>query len=447
MMKSSYDWLKRLSENNLTRRIIKNTGYLFSATGISAGISMLQGILVARLLGVNDFGILGIITLFTSVINRLISFRMGELVIKYVGHYSEIGDEERAAAVFKASALLELFASVAAFGLLVLLAPIGASYFAKDANLTPLFIIYGLTILVNLISESSTGLLQIFDRFRGMAGLLVAKSVFTLAVITLIYFNDGGLLAILLAYLGGKAIGAFGLSIAALIEANRQWGRDWWRTPINLLRSKARELINFAIHTNISSSISLITKDSEILWVSYFRTPLEAGYYKLALSLANIVQLPVSPLPQTTYPEFSREAARGRWNNFRHIMRQGSYIAGGYSLVATLGLLILGRPLIRIVYGEEYLPAYPALMILLVGYLVANTFYWRRPALLALGRPDFPTKINLILAGLKIIGVILLVPRYGYLASAALLAGFYVLNSLISYWKVRSLMINRERPS
>ena len=443
-MKSSYRWLKRLLENKLTRRIIKNSGYLFSATGISAAIGMLQGILVARLLGVNDFGILGIIILFTSVINRLISFRMGELVIKYVGQYSEEDEHERAAAVFKASAILELLASIVAFGLLVLLAPIGASYFAKDISLTPLFIIYGLTILFNLISESSTGLLQIFDRFRGMSGLLVAQSLFTLALITLIYFNDGDLLAVLLAYLGGKAIGGIGLSIAALLEANRQWGRRWWLTPLRLLRSRARELANFAMHTNISSSISLVTKDSEILWVSFFRSPIEAGWYKLALALANIVQLPVSPLPKTTYPEFTREAARNRWDNFRHVMRQSSFMGGGYSLVATIGLLFLGRPLIRLVYGEEYLPAYPALLILLVGYLVANTFIWRRPALLALGRPDFPTKLNLILAGLKVLGVILLVPRYGYLASAALLAGFYVLNSLISYWKVRSLLINRE---
>ena len=151
-------------------------------------------------------------------------------------------------------------------------------------------------------------------------------------------------------------------------------------------------------------------------------------------------------MPKTTYPEFSREVARERWDNFRQIMRQGSYVAGGYSLAATIALLILGRPLIRLIYGEEFLPAYPALLILLVGYLVANTVFWRRPALLALGRPDFPTKVNVILAVLKILGVILIVPRYGYLAAAALLAGFYILNSLISYWRVITIMNQKEKP-
>jgi len=444
MMHFIINWFNHLIENKLTRRILKNTGYLFSATGITAAISLIQGILVARLLGVNNFAILGIITLFTSVINRLVSFRMGELVIKYVGQYTESGDQEQAAAIFKAAALVEIIASLVAYILLVLLAPLGAKYLAKDSTLTPLFIIYGITILVNFISESSTGLLQIFDRFRNMAGLLIAQSVFTLAIITIIFFSGGGLKAVLLAYLGGKAIGGIGLSIAAMLEASHKWGRDWWRTPINSLREKKRELTHFAINTNISSSISLITKDSEILWVSYFRNTLETGYYKLALNLANMIQMPVSPMPRATYPELSREAAHESWGNFRQIMRHGSYIAGGYSALITILLIILGRPLIRLVYGEDYLPAYPALVILMVGYLIANTIYWRRPALLALGRPDFPTKLNLILAGLKIAGVILLVPKYGYLASAALLAGFYVLNSLISYVKINAILSERE---
>jgi O-antigen/teichoic acid export membrane protein len=51
-------------------------------------------------------------------------------------------------------------------------------------------------------------------------------------------------------------------------------------------------------------------------------------------------------------------------------------------------------------------PAYPALVILLAGYLFANTFYWNRTALLALGRPDFPMKVNVIAAVLKLAGIL-----------------------------------------
>ncbi|MBN2547550.1 MAG: oligosaccharide flippase family protein [Anaerolineales bacterium] len=439
--------LQRLFDNALIRRIAKNTGYLFSAHGISAALSMLQGILTARLLGVANYGVLGAIITFTSSVNKLASFRMSELVIKYVGHYTEHKDPQRAAAIFKAAALTEMVASGLAFALIWLLAPIGAKYFAKDLSTTDLFVVYGLIVIANLIAESSTGLLQIFDRFRRMAFLDVIQSLFTLVMISITYFSQGGLYEILLAYLGGKVIGASGMTIAALVEASRRWGLGWWRAPLNLLRPQWRELAHFAISTNISASLSLINKDSELLWVSFFRSPTETGYYKLALSLANLVQMPVTPLPQATYPELSRQAAHKNWDSVRQALRQGSLLAGGYSLVAMLGLALLGIPLIRFFYTAEFLPAYPALLILLLGFLAANTFYWRRVALLALGRADFPAKLNLILATLKVAGILLLVPRFGYLANAALLAAFYWVGSLISAWKVHTLIASRVEAS
>ena len=449
MLQSSYAWLHglfyRFFENELIRRVIKNSGYLFSATGISALLSMLQSILAARLLGAAGFGILGSITIFTSVVNNFASFRMGELVIKYVGAYTEANDRQRAAAVFKAAALVEMLASLFAFGLIWVLAPLGAHYFAKDAGLSRWFVLYGLIVLANLISESSTGLLQIFDRFRRMAGLNITQSIFTLALITLAYITQGGLLGVLLAYLGGKIIGAVGLTIMALLEAGRRWGKGWWRTPVGVLRPKAPELAHFAISTNISASLGLITKDSELLWVSFFRSPVETGYYKLALALANMVQMPVSPLPQATYPELSREVARKNWGNVRYVLKQGSLMAGGYTLAAAVALVFIGRPLIQTLYKPEFIPAYPALLILLAGFLVANTFYWNRTALLALGRPDFPTKVNLFLAVSKVAGILLLVPRFGYLASASLLAGSYILGVSVSALKVRLLIAKKEQ--
>jgi O-antigen/teichoic acid export membrane protein len=363
---------------------------------------------------------------------------MGELVVKYVGLYEEDRDHERAAAIFKSSALVEMLTSFFAFGLVLLLAPIGARYFAKDPTITYLFRIYGFIILANLVGESSIGLLQIYDRFRRMSALNIIQSIVTLSLIILVYFTNGGITEILLAYLTGKVVGALGVTLAAFIEAARRWGIHWWKVPLNLIRPKRRELAHFAISTNISATISLITKESEILWVSFFRSPLEAGYYKLALSLANMAQIPISPLPLATYPELSRQAARKNWGNFRYIMRQGSILAGGYTLAATMFLVLFGRQLIRLIYTPEFLPAYPALLILLAGYLFANIFYWRRPALLALGLPDFPAKVNFILAGLKIVGVILFVPVYGYLASAALLASFYISGSVIYALKIRS---------
>ncbi len=416
----------RLFGNELIQRVVKNSGYLFSATGFSAALSMVQSILVARLLGVTDFGILGTITLFTSVVNKFASFRMSELVIKYVGQYTEEGDETKAAAVFKSASILETITSLLAFGLIWILAPLGAQYFAKDVAYTNWYILYGLIVLANFMVESSTGLLQIFDRYKIIAGTTIGQSILTLLLAGVVYVYQGGLYEIIWVYMLGKIVGAITLAVAAWVIASQRWGTSWFLAPLGLLRDHARELVRFAVSTNISATINLVNKDGELLWVSALTGPTGAGYYKLALSLANFIQLPVSPLPQATYPELSREVAARRWENVRTVLQQGSLMAFVYSILAGLFLVFFGRPLIAFFYTPEYLPSYPALLILMVGLLVANTFYWNRIALLSLGLADYPAKVNLIAALLKVVGILTIVPVFGYLGSAALLSGFYL---------------------
>jgi O-antigen/teichoic acid export membrane protein len=277
-----------------------------------------------------------------------------------------------------------------------------------------------------------------------IAAVMIGQSALTLCLIVLAYVNQGGILAVLLAYMGGKVAGALALTGTALRVATRRWGSGWWRAPLGMLRGEARQLVRFAVSTNVSATINLVNKDSELLWVSALRSPTEAGYYKLALALANVAQLPVNPLPQATYPELSREVARKNWHNVGYVLRQGSRLAFTYTAAAALFLLLFGRPLIQYVYDPEFLPAFPALLILLAGFLVANTFYWNRTALLALGLPDFPAKVNLVAAGLKIVGILLLVPLFGYLGSAALLAGFYFFSITLNVRKTIAVLRQRQ---
>lgn len=456
----------------LIRRVIKNSGYLFSATGIVAMFGLVQNILIGRISGVAGVGILATIIMFTSVINKFASFRMSELVIKYIGQYSEKDDPIRAAAIFKIACVAELLASLVAFILVCLLAPLGARWLLKNPAMTGWFILYGLIILVNLVAESSTGLLQIFNRYRWIALMNMSGGAATLLVIGIVYiinqivlksipaqtFSVGEIIislkdltefaipAILVAYLTGKGASALGLTFAAFRLAGQEWGRQWWQTPLSILRPQTRELVHFATSTNISATLSLVNKDAEVLWISLFRTPTETGYYKTALSLINLVQMPVSPLPQATYPELSREVARQNWANVREVLRKGSFLAGSFTLAISIILALLGQQLILMLYKDPgFLPAYPALMILIPGFLAANTFYWNRIALLALGRPDYPAKLNLVLAALKLMGIFLLVPRFGYLANAALLSASYLIGVSIAAWKTRSILIQRQK--
>src|SRR5512146_1840044 len=144
-------------QDRLLGAVVRNSSYLFSGNTISMGLNMVQSIFAARLLGVDGFGTLGVVTVFASTVNRLFSFRMGELVVKYMDQYRAAGQPQRAAAVVKTAALAESITSLLAFAVLVLLSPLAAQIFAKDPAATPWFLLYGLIIPGTLATETATG--------------------------------------------------------------------------------------------------------------------------------------------------------------------------------------------------------------------------------------------------------------------------------------------------
>ena len=433
----------RLLTNPLMQRVIRNSGYLFTGNTLSAGMSMVQGILAARLLGVEAFGLLGIVTVYASVINRLTSFRMAEFVVNYVGDYSEKGEKERAAAAFKTAATFEAASSALAFLLIVLLAPLAARYLAQDPVAVQLFVLYGLMVPAHLVAESSTGLLQYFDEFRLLAGIQIGQSVITLALIVIAVIAGGGLIAVLIAYLIGKVAWSFAITGAAFVRARRTWGPGWWRAPFSLIHIRRREMMRFGVSTNLTGTLTLLSRDSELLWLGAFAGPTAAGYYKVSLAILNFLLIPVQPLISTTYREVAREALARSWENVRYVLRSGSLISAAYSLPAALMLALFG-PWIVTLWGPEFLPqSYIALVIMLVGVTLVNVFYWNRTALLPLGLPDYPTKVTLIAAVAKVVAILLLVPTYGALGMAATLSGFFLFTG--SVLVVKTLRVLRYR--
>jgi O-antigen/teichoic acid export membrane protein len=437
--------IRRLLQNPLTQRVLRNSGYMLSGNTVSAALGMVQSILAARLLGVEAFGLLGVITVFASVVNQLTSFRMGEWVINFVGEFSAGGEPRQAAAAFKAGAIAEMTSSILAYVLILVLAPLGARYLAHDPATAWLFPLYGLMVLANLIAESSGGLLQYFDRYGALAAITVAQSALTLLMIIAAYVAHGGLVAIVLAYLGGKIFWAVAVTLVAMVEAGRQWGGGWWLAPLGLLRHRASGMLRFGVSTNLTGTLTLVTRDSELLWLGALSSPLQVGYYKVARAIINVLLIPVQPLISTTYREVAREIASRQWANVRYLLRSGSLISGAYSVTAAIGLAVIGPYLVGL-YGANFMPvAFNCLLILLLGVTVVNTLYWNRLILLPLGMPEYPTKVTLVAALGKIALVFLLVPSLGAVGMAISLSAFFLATGSVLAWKtIRRIQTSSE---
>ena len=414
------------TNDKLLQKIVKNTGYLLSSNVAGMGLSMMQSILAARLLGVAGFGVIATITAFASMLNRLFSFRMNELVVKYFGESVLQQKSQRAAAVVKAALMGEAISAVLSFIVIIFLAPLAASKLADDASTTNLFILYGTMVLANFATETSMGILQVRNKFRNQAVINLVGSILTAAIIVWAFFAKKGLMEVMTAYLVGKFVVGLGTAVLGWREMQKDFGSGWLKTSFEHL-PPFKELFGFAFSTNISSTIIMLVRDNEALWIAWFLSPVEVGYAKTALAIINLVQIPITPFISTTYPEINAAVTKKDWPLLRQLLKRVTLISGGWTGITAVGLVLFGRWLLGF-YGADFLPAYVPMLLFLVGLGFANIFFWNRPLLLSLGLPMVPYRISLLCGIGKIALAVLLVPKLGLNFEAVLLSLFFIIS-------------------
>ncbi len=434
-------WWKILRNDKLLQQVIKNAGYLLSSNIFSMGLSVIQSILAGRLLGVAGFGLIGTVTVFATTLNKIFSFRMNELVVKYFGEAIASDNKEKAAAVVKAAGIGETLSALLSFSILVLFAPVAAERLAKDPTTTRLFIVYGTIILANFSYETFFGVIQVRNHFRNQAVVNLFSSVVNASVIAWAFFTQKGLSEVLTAYILGKFILGLGTATLGWVEMNKTIGKEWWKTNFNSL-PPFKELFSFAFSTNISNTVIHLVRDNEALWIAWFLTPVDVGYTKTALAIINLVQVPITPFISTSYPEINNAVVKKDWKLLRRLLKRITLISGTWTILSTIGLALFGRWLL-LWYGPEFLPAHIPMLLYLIGLGFANILFWNRPLLLSLGLPLVPYRVSLYCGIAKVGLAFLLVPRFGLNMEAFLLSAFFVVS--ISVIVLRGIKEVRRR--
>jgi O-antigen/teichoic acid export membrane protein len=257
----------------------------------------------------------------------------------------------------------------------------------------------------------------------------------------------------MLVYLAGKVILGIGPVLLALYWLPKSLGKGWWRTPMRPNLPELKPMVRFALSTNFSGTITLVARDSEVLWTGYFFDTTVAGYFKVALAVINLMVMPITPFISTSFPEITRHVAKKQWAQLKQLLTRVTVISATWTGAVAAGLLLLGRQLLFspwslfgrtiYIYKAGYGPAYGVLLILLVGFGMANIFFWDRSLLLAFGKAELPLKVSFFAMLGKVVLAFLIVPVLGYLAEAALFSAYFVVT--VGVLMSRGLALLREQ--
>ena len=372
------------------RSLLKNSSYLAVSKVVAAIAGIATLAFAGRGLGVMLFGLLVLITSYAKAASGLSKFQSWQLIVRYGGQALALGEHED----FKASTgfafALDVISGIGGMIIAMMVLPFLGGWFGIPDKYLWLAMLY-CALLPTMGAATPVGVLRALDRFDLISWQGTTYPI-ARAFLAGIAFAAGAPFEV---YVGIWFITDLGGDIYLWFLAWRELRR---RGLLKGIRPTLRPTTlpgawRFAIHVNLTSSLITAWGPIARLVVGGLLGPSAAALFRVASSLADSAQKPADFLSKAFYPEVVRMdlTTKHPWK----LMLRSAVLSGLIAAVAVLLLLVGGQPLVSLIFGKEFLGAYPILMVLIIAPVI-GIFSFPLPSMLyALDRPDAPLKARL----------------------------------------------------
>ncbi|MBE6062868.1 MAG: lipopolysaccharide biosynthesis protein [Clostridium butyricum] len=395
---------------NLTSKTINGLIWSFSELIMNQGFSVIIQVILARLLLPEDFGLIGMITIFISISTSIIDSGLSNALIRE----EKINDKECSTVFY-----FNLIISVLVYIILFLVAPYVGHFFNENR------LIYILRILAVNIIIDAFGIIQRI--------LLTRKIDFkTQTKISILASVISGIIGIIAARMG---LGVWSLIIRAifmsLIQSILLFVYNKWIPRLVFDICDFKKLFNFGWKMLISSLMDTLYSNLYYIIIGKFFSVLDLGYYTNACKLKDAASKSMTGAVQkVTYPVLSQlnndDSVRLK-NGYKKILKCTAFII----FPVMIGLASSGKLLITIVLGEKWIDSIFYFQILCFEAMLYPLHVINLNILQVKGRSDLFLKLEIIKKGL---GLLLIIAALYLKTGIYGILGVAVIDSYISYY-------------
>lgn len=427
------------------RRALRNAGILLSGKASGAVMQLATMALVARGLGVHEFGLFSMLLAQVNLMIGLAAFQTSQATVQYGVRHLAANNVRGFQALVKAGMLLEIGAALAAAAVTVALAPLVGARLGWDARVVGAAQLFAL-LAVPDAAATYKGLLRLFGRFDLLARQFMSTPAVRLVAVAVAFALDATLTTYVLIWVLTAFVG-LGVAVGfALREVRRRGLSDGWDFSLRGLSSSNPGIWRFSMATNLRASITLIPGHLSIFMVGAMLGPASAGLFKVARDLGTALSKPVDMLNQTVYPDIARLVVASEWLRVRRTIVHAGLMATGASGAATLLLLFAGAFVLGAVFGPEYRGAAPVLVLVSLATTIEVLVFTAPSTFYAFGKAMTPLLISLAVNLMFLATMLWRLPRDGLVGAGMAYVVAAVVTVLLSGSLVwRSLEKRRRR--
>lgn len=396
-----------------------------SATARGAGIAgfanlmhnalrYVMNVAMTHMVSPNIFGVFGEVITAVSLLGVLANLGFDRLLIYLLPTYRVKHERELFSGLVRLSIRISLIAGFLLGALLFAFAPlIARGYYHTPSDELILRELALLLPLIALGGAYSAGL-QALKEIEWKVYVQLSLSVITLIALVIFYLLGWGLQALIFSAIGGYICSMLVGQIAFSKCVRRFTGQA---AP----RYMPRQWFGFALPALFSEQIFNIAITADILILSIFATPAQAGIYIVASRFSSLVNIPLASLNVIFIPQMAEYFAKGERQQLKSMFKMVTKWSFSLSLPVCLCSLVFHDAILGI-FGAQYTSGWLVLIILCFGYL-ANTGTGAVFQLLSITRRLYVTSIDSMVQLMLSVGLsFLLVPRFNILGAALAVA-------------------------
>lgn len=402
-------------------RVMQNVAWLLAGKGTGALLSIAYLGLATRTLGPAGFGEFALVLGTGQAIVAFVSFQTWQVVVRYgMGHLKD-GRSDRLARLVAFCTALDLAGAlvgclIAVAAVLLLAGPLGWSdELTRDA------LLFSLVMLVS-IRSTAVGVLRLHDRFGLGAAADAVTPVTRLAGALAAVAAGATVQTFLLAWAAAELATAFAYWTTAKKIAAPLLGVPRIADVRGAL-AENQGLRHFALVSNAGSTLGAVGKQFAVLIVGLSVGPVAAGAYRLAHQLSQALARVSDLFARAVFAETARVHADGESDTMRRLFRHSTRLSLAAGIIIIVTLTFVGKPLLGLIAGPEYLPVYPLLVLLGTAAALDVAGVGFEPTLMATGRAGGALRLRLVVTAALLILLAILLPMQGLMgAGMAVLA-------------------------
>jgi O-antigen/teichoic acid export membrane protein len=326
-------------------KIIKNASVLFVSQLTTWGLTLLLTVFLPRYLGPAALGQFSIANSIWAIAGVMVTFGMDTLLIKEIARHPE-----KTADLLGTTLVLRTLFYILSWGIIALYL-----YLVKYPTETIYLIcIFGISHLIGQFGFAYQAALQGLEamKYVSLAGI-VGKAIYTVLCILLVLMGYS-----LYAIAAVSIVTALVNSLLQFTFLNRQY-----KLHFRFAIPQARAMLRASAPYLVSSLTLIIYQQIDILIISSLVNENAVGWYSTAVQLFSTLMFVPIAFTTSIFPALARTYIGDR-SSLPLLMRKSFDLMLLLGVPIGLGLLIIAKPLIALLFGPTFAPSSSILMIL-----------------------------------------------------------------------------------